>query len=138
LVFALDDSTSFLGDSSNNKQSLEGLFKQLVSASKNTAPILLVGNKLDASKRQLPADNGPNLIKKIKEWATESDIPGYSSSRVIIYQETSAKTGEGVDEMFKKLAQLSLEGKVPTALRSSWTAEGEPDTGGKKKKCIIL
>jgi len=53
-------------------------------------PILLVGNKIDLIKeRVVPSSNGLKLANEQK----------------FIYTETSAKTGENVDNLFKKLAE---------------------------------
>ena len=52
-------------------------------------PIILVGNKIDNVKRR---------------YVTEEDGMGVADKYSIRYRETSAKTGEGVSDMFGMIA----------------------------------
>jgi len=84
-----------------NPQSFENLDKWLAELDENVGkkiPVLLVGNKIDL-ERKVP-----------REKAIE-----YANKHGFLFVETSAKTGEGVEEAFKKLAieMFKREEKLP-------------------------
>jgi Ras-related protein Rab-5C len=54
------------------------------------APMIVVGNKIDLPDRAVPA-------AEAKKWAEDQGF---------LYMESSAKTGEGVADMFSVLAEL--------------------------------
>lgn len=61
-------------------------------------PLLLVGNKIDLKySRKVPRSKVENFLKELDTNLT---------SRQIGYVETSAKTGENIDRLFIKLAQV--------------------------------
>jgi len=79
----------------------------------------LAGNKLDlASKRQVPTEEA-------KAYATENDC---------FFFETSAKTGENIEDLFKAIAH-KLATERPRADDDSLMTVGIGDTGEKKKCC---
>jgi small GTP-binding protein len=73
-----------------NKDSFEGAKKWIhdVENNNNGAFLILVGNKLDLDNRQVSSDQAIN----------------YTNSKNIHYIETSAKTGENLEEVFKMAA----------------------------------
>jgi len=81
-------------------------------------PIILVGNKIDLKKRKVTKEEGKKYAaKKSKEM-------GYK----IPYLETSAKTGETIKKVFRKLIE-SMVGKAEESMRRKEEAKKE-----KKKK----
>ena len=83
LVYDLSDPESF--------RSVRNWMKQIESNTKNSVDLILVGNKSDL-ERKVTTDEGKKL-------ADEVGAP---------YFETSAKTGEGVNEAIRQLATMAL------------------------------
>ncbi len=76
-----------------NKKSFDNVqnwIKDVITNSPKTVLIILIGNKIDLiDKRQVSFDDGQE----------------FAINQGIIFMETSAKTGDGVEEIFKKSAQ---------------------------------
>ncbi|MHA1836168.1 MAG: Rab family GTPase [Candidatus Odinarchaeia archaeon] len=86
LIFDLTRTSSF--------ENLTNWIDELHSYTKVGIPKIIIGNKLDlVNMRMVKKEDGIKLAQQ------------YNS----MYLETSAKTGEGVDEAFKKLAALSIK-----------------------------
>ena len=82
LVFAIDDKNSFLN--------INKWIEDIKIVNENESPILvLIGNKKD---------------KESERQVTKEEIENYCKENGIdLYFETSAKTGEGINELFKEL-----------------------------------
>ena len=76
-----------------NKKSFDNVqnwIKDVITNSPKTVLIILIGNKIDlVDKRKVTFDEGQE----------------FAINQGIIFMETSAKTGDGVEEIFKKSAQ---------------------------------
>lgn len=74
------------------KKLINTWYSELTTFCKNDVPFLLIGNKVD-------------LIKDIGPVIKENEANEFAESKNSIYIETSAKTGENVEEAFKELTR---------------------------------
>ena len=82
LVYDITNRSSF--------ENLQDWLKDIISQSPKTVLIILLGNKIDLKeKREVEYEEGEQFAQK----------------NGLIFMETSAKTGEGVEEIFKKSVQ---------------------------------
>ena len=82
LVYDITNRSSF--------ENLQDWLKDIISQSPKTVLIILLGNKIDLKeKREVEFEEGEQFAQK----------------NGLIFMETSAKTGEGVEEIFKKSVQ---------------------------------
>jgi len=91
-----------------SRESFENLDSWMEEIQKNCTkiPIILVGNKIDLKKRKVTKEEGKKYAaKKSKEMGNK--IP---------YLETSAKTGETIKRVFRKLIE-SMVGEAEEAMR---------------------
>jgi len=106
LVYSIKVAKSF--------ESVQQFYKDITTIKTETVPIVLVGNKKDLEKtREVPQASGRELAK---EWNVD-------------FIETSAKTGENVEDIFHLLVD------------QMWAIKGAPVTvgqKGKKSKCTIF
>jgi small GTP-binding protein len=104
-------------------QNAEIWFDSLFKVHQNTIPVLLVGNKCDL----------PHLVP-------DNDARVLAEKHHVDLFFTSAKTGDGIDETFEKLARLVIEhaDSAPPEIAST----GPPSVqisgakSAKKKKCV--
>lgn len=109
LVFAIDDQDSF-----------EAVDVWLSSLQENADPEIitfLVGNKCDLEDRKVTIADAQEKSSKIKAH----------------YFDVSAKTGEGVDELFAAIPRLFIEKAVPVKEVSTVKLEDKPTK--QKKSC---
>ncbi len=98
-------------------ENLDGWFEE-IQKNCTKIPIILVGNKIDLKNRKTTKEQGRKYAaKKSKEM-------GYK----IPYLETSAKTGETIKKVFRKLVE-SMVGEAEESMRRKEAAKKE-----KKKK----
>lgn len=87
--------------------------------------VFMVGNKTDLDKRQVSAETA-------EKFAQDKGYP---------FMETSAKTGENVDELFSKLAQAMVSRYTKTEARpaaSTLNLGGDDAPPKKKKGCTLF
>ncbi|XP_031548789.1 GTPase HRas [Actinia tenebrosa] len=101
----------------NNRKSFEDInqYREQIKRVKDAeeVPMVLVGNKCDLPQRTVSTGDAQELAK----------------SYGIPFQETSAKTRQGVDDAFYTLVR---------EIRKDKEKRGPPKKDSKKKKCIIL
>jgi small GTP-binding protein len=101
------------------KSSLEGLedwAAEISDKAPHNIKLVVVGNKIDMTEeRRVPVNAGQELARTLG---------------AVHYGETSAKTGEGVNDVFNKIAELDI-----TQDSVQETARKAPIETGKDKKC---
>eukprot|EP00026_Physarum_polycephalum_P013340 Phypoly_transcript_13731.p1 GENE.Phypoly_transcript_13731~~Phypoly_transcript_13731.p1 ORF type:complete len:248 (-),score=38.40 Phypoly_transcript_13731:233-976(-) len=85
--------------------------------------IALVGNKADLSGKRVVA---------------ESTIKGIAERMSIPYYETSAKTGEGIENLFQKFAEDMVKGWAKVNSNEQEPGKGNKAATPKKEKCVLL
>jgi small GTP-binding protein len=113
---------------SSSFESVNNWLAEMERYAKNDVKVILVGNKTDG-ERQVSTQTGQAL-------ADNKNYP---------FVETSAKTGEGVEEMFTKLAQevisrLRARPETPAGNNQNTLQLGDSSAsnGKKKKPCILF
>ena len=81
MVYSIDDKKSF--------ENLDFWLEQIKNNSEGDYPIFLIGNKSDSNNRKVSFEEAENYSKK---------------NNFVYFNETSAKNGENVIEIFKKIA----------------------------------
>ncbi len=80
----------------NTFDDVELWIKEVAKYAGENVPYLLIGNKLD-------------LVKDVGETVARDKVKEFNSRKNCIYIETSAKTGDNVEESFIKLSNLMIE-----------------------------
>ena len=76
-------------------EALDNWLSEMFNILKESIPFVIIGNKVD-------------LIKDFKRSVDYDIVKGYAENKDSIYIETSAKTGENVEEAFKELTSLMI------------------------------
>jgi len=77
-------------------EAIDEWLSEMFEILKKDIPIVIIGNKLD-------------LIKEINRLIDDEVVKDYAEKKNSIFIETSAKTGENVENAFKKLALLMIK-----------------------------
>lgn len=96
---------------------IEEWFKSIIENKREGAQVILIGNKKDMVNRVISAEQGESLAKKFE----------------IKYYETSALSGENVDQVFEELAENILKIKLNTEEEESISLSYNSERDGKKK-----
>ena len=96
---------------------IEEWFKSIIENKRKGAEVILIGNKKDMVNRVISAEQGESLAKKFE----------------IKYYETSALSGENVDQAFEELAENILKIKLNTEEEESISLSYNSERDGKKK-----
>ena len=96
---------------------IEEWFKSIIENKRKGAEVILIGNKKDMVNRVISAEQGESLAKKFE----------------IKYYETSALSGENVDQVFEELAENILKIKLNTEEEESISLSYNSERDGKKK-----
>lgn len=96
---------------------IEEWFKSIIENKRKDAQVILIGNKKDMVNRVISAEQGESLAKKFE----------------IKYYETSALSGENVDQVFEELAENILKIKLNTEEEESISLSYNSERDGKKK-----
>ena len=96
---------------------IEEWFKSIIENKRKDAQVILIGNKKDMVNRVISAEQGESLAKKFE----------------IKYYETSALSGENVDQVFEELAENILKTKLNTEEEESISLSYNSERDGKKK-----
>ena len=96
---------------------IEEWFKSIIENKRKGAQVILIGNKKDMVNRVISAEQGESLAKKFE----------------IKYYETSALSGENVDQAFEELAENILKIKLNTEEEESISLSYNSGRDGKKK-----
>lgn len=96
---------------------IEEWFKSIIENKRKGAQVILIGNKKDMVNRVISAEQGESLAKKFE----------------IKYYETSALSGENVDQVFEELAENILKIKLNTEEEESISLSYNSERDGKKK-----
>ena len=96
---------------------IEEWFKSIIENKRKDAQVILIGNKKDMVNRVISAEQGESLAKKFE----------------IKYYETSALSGENVDQVFEELAENILKIKLNTEEGESISLSYNSERDGKKK-----
>ena len=96
---------------------IEEWFKSIIENKRKGAEVILIGNKKDMVNRVISAEQGESLAKKFE----------------IKYYETSALSGENVDQVFEELAENILKIKLNTEEEESISLSYNSESDGKKK-----
>ena len=96
---------------------IEEWFKSIIENKRKDAQVILIGNKKDMVNRVISAEQGESLAKKFE----------------IKYYETSALSGENVDQAFEELAENILKIKLNTEEEESISLSYNSERDGKKK-----
>ena len=96
---------------------IEEWFKSIIENKRKDAQVILIGNKKDLVNRVISAEQGESLAKKFE----------------IKYYETSALSGENVDQVFEELAENILKIKLNTEEEESISLSYNSERDGKKK-----
>ena len=96
---------------------IEEWFKSIIENKRKGAEVILIGNKKDMVNRVISAEQGESLAKKFE----------------IKYYETSALSGENVDQVFEELAENILKIKLNTEEEESISLYYNSERDGKKK-----
>ena len=96
---------------------IEEWFKSIIENKRKGAQVILIGNKKDMVNRVISAEQGESLAKKFE----------------IKYYETSALSGENVDQVFEELAENILKIKLNTEEEESISLSYNSQRDGKKK-----
>ncbi|KAH0791896.1 ras-domain-containing protein [Histomonas meleagridis] len=70
--------------------------------------ICICGNMIDLPNRQVSEQEGKDLVEKLSQKLSEK-----TSRSIVQYFETSALTGEGVEELFQEAALLFCKSNIP-------------------------
>lgn len=101
LIFDLTNADSFAN--------VKGWMREYISANKdksNPSPILLVGNKVDLN------NNRQVTLKSVQQFLTMAEDDKLYADHIIGYVETSAKTGDNIEETFDRLTTAVLHEKI--------------------------
>ena len=96
---------------------IEEWFKSIIENKRKDAQVILIGNKKDMVNRVISAEQGESVAKKFE----------------IKYYETSALSGENVDQVFEELAENILKIKLNTEEEESISLSYNSERDGKKK-----
>ena len=94
---------------------IEEWFKSIIENKRKGAQVILIGNKKDMVNRVISAEQGESLAKKFE----------------IKYYETSALSGENVDQVFEELAENILKIKLNTEEEESISLSYNSERDGK-------
>lgn len=75
---------------------IESWISEMFEILQENIPFIIIGNKLD-------------LLKELPRSIDKDIVRNYTEKKDCIYLETSAKTGENIEEVFKELAQLMIK-----------------------------
>ncbi len=104
----------------------EGWVSDIYHYGANSAPVFIVGNKLDlAEKRTVSKSEGEALAER----------------NHFRYMEVSAKTGEGIEELFQQLSERILNqfcAHTEELRKSSFSIQPQSTLDKRKKKCSLF
>jgi small GTP-binding protein len=103
----------------DNRQSLVKLNEWMKTVAGSQKPIVLIGNKCDLENRDVDTQEGEEYAKK------------YNCK----FYETSAKTGQNVNEVFHDIALLTYEAMKSTIKTNKNVKLTQSNVGGKKNNC---
>jgi small GTP-binding protein len=103
----------------DNRQSLVKLNEWMKTVAGSQKPIVLIGNKCDLENRDVDTQEGEEYAKK------------YNCK----FYETSAKTGQNVNEVFHDIALLTYEAMKSTIKTNKNVKLTQSNVGGKKNSC---
>jgi len=107
LVFALDDRPSW--------RRIRHWIETVSSFNEEPCPIILCGNKLDC--RRSDETNTEKIVR-------DSEIEKTAAELGCHFVLTSARSGEGVDEVFQQLAERARDGMIRSGKSSGGTPRG--------------
>ena len=77
-------------------EAIEGWLSEMFEILQKNIPFIIIGNKLD-------------LVKEISRSVDKDIVRDYTEKKNSVYLETSAKTGENVEEVFKELTHRMIK-----------------------------